>query len=345
MRAGVAAGIEQRLELADRAEEQRRRTPCSAATPAARRRADRLHARQVGHAVDEEQARQHEPDLHGERQVEHHGDHERRQQHGAIRDRVALRRSRKACQSPMLSATTISTADSAASGTYCASGAATSTIASSVSAWMMPGDGRARAGADVGRGARDRARGRNAAEERRDDVGDALRHQLLVGIVAVVDLRVGHARGQQRFDGAEQRDRDRRRDQVAQRRQRDRRASANAGSACGNAAEARADRLARRAPSTRDDERGDDQHDDRARQRASARRGRGASVLRERAVARPARSVARVAAAWSSASSAWPGVRDRLRPQPAARRGTPRDRRPSDRLDVVDVGGDRCAAA
>ena len=41
----------------------------------------------------------------------------------------------------MLMATTISTADSAASGMYFASGAATSTITSSVSAWTMPATG------------------------------------------------------------------------------------------------------------------------------------------------------------------------------------------------------------
>ena len=194
MRAGVRTGVEQRLELADRAEEQR---PEHLVRGDAGRHVverHRLDAREVGHAVDEEQAREHEPDLHGERQVEDDRDHERRQQHRAIRNRVACARSRNACQSPMLSATTMSTADSAASGTYCASGAATSTIDEQRQRVDHARDRRARAGADVGRGARDRAGGRDAAEERRDDVGDTLRHQLLVGIVAVVDLRVGDAR-------------------------------------------------------------------------------------------------------------------------------------------------------
>ena len=51
-----------------------------------------------------------------------------------------------------------------------------------------------------------------------DEVRDALRHQLLVGVVAVVDEVVGHARAQQRLERAQQRDRDRRREEVLHRR-------------------------------------------------------------------------------------------------------------------------------
>ncbi|MPN60503.1 hypothetical protein SDC9_208231 [bioreactor metagenome] len=67
----------------------------------------------------------------------------------------------------------------------------------------------------VGHGARNGAGGRHAAEERRDEVGNALRHQLLVRVVAVIDHAVGHARAQQRLDRAQQRQRDRRHEQVA----------------------------------------------------------------------------------------------------------------------------------
>ena len=56
------------------------------------------------------------------------------------------------------------------------------------------GDRRARARADVGRGAGDRAGGGDAAEERRDEVADAEREQLGVGIVP----RAGHAVGDHR---------------------------------------------------------------------------------------------------------------------------------------------------
>ena len=107
------------------------------------------------------------------------------------------------------------------------------------------GDRRGRAGAHVGDGARDRAGGRNAAEEGRDEVGHALAHQLLVRVVArELGGVVGHARAQQRLDGAEQRDGDRRDEQLlgagpAQLRQRKGRQRLR------DAAEARADGLHR----------------------------------------------------------------------------------------------------
>ena len=69
-------------------------------------------------------------------------------------------------------------------------------------------DGAGGAAFHVGDGARDRAGGGHAAEERRHEVGDALGHQLLVGVVPVADHAVGHARAQQRFNGAQQRQRD-----------------------------------------------------------------------------------------------------------------------------------------
>ena len=47
-------------------------------------------------------------------------------------------------------------------------------------------DGSLRAGADVGRRAGDGAGGRQAAEHRRNDVGDALADQFDIGIVTVV---------------------------------------------------------------------------------------------------------------------------------------------------------------
>ena len=76
-----------------------------------------------------------------------------------------------------------------ASARSAASGAAHSTMASSVSAWTMPATGVFAPDADVGRGARDRAGGRQPAEERRRDVGDALRDELDVRVVAIA----GHA--------------------------------------------------------------------------------------------------------------------------------------------------------
>ena len=65
------------------------------------------------------------------------------------------------------------------------------------------GDGRARAGADVGGGAGDGAGGGNAAEERRDNVGDALCDELHVGVVVVAAHAVGDDGGEKAFDRGE----------------------------------------------------------------------------------------------------------------------------------------------
>ena len=76
------------------------------------------------------------------------------------------------------------------------------------------GDRAARAGADIGGGAGDVAGHADAAEKRRGDVGDALRHQLAVGAVAAPAHAVGDHRRQQAFDAAEQREGQRRRQHV-----------------------------------------------------------------------------------------------------------------------------------
>jgi hypothetical protein len=55
----------------------------------------------------------------------------------------------------------------------------------------MPATGPMRAGADIGGGAGDGAGDADAAEQRRADVGDALRHQLAVGAVAAAGHAVG----------------------------------------------------------------------------------------------------------------------------------------------------------
>ena len=68
------------------------------------------------------------------------------------------------------------------------------------------GDGGERAGADVGSGAGDGAGGGDSPEERRGDVGDALRNQLDVGVVTVAGHAVRDDGGEQAFDGAQHRD-------------------------------------------------------------------------------------------------------------------------------------------
>ena len=76
---------------------------------------------------------------------------------------------------------------------------------------MMPATGVCAPGADVGRGARDGAGRRQPAEQRRGDVGDALRDQLDVRVVPVAAHPVGDHRRHQRLDRAEHRDREGRR--------------------------------------------------------------------------------------------------------------------------------------
>ncbi len=68
--------------------------------------------------------------------------------------------------------------------------------------------------ADVGRGSSDRARGGEPAEKPGTEVRDALSDELLVGVVLRAEHAVGDGRREQRFDGAQQRDRDRRLQQL-----------------------------------------------------------------------------------------------------------------------------------
>ena len=65
-------------------------------------------------------------------------------------------------------------------------------------------NGRASATFDIGHCAGNGACGWHAAKEGRYKVGHALRHQLLVGVVAVVNQAVGDASAKQRLDGAQQ---------------------------------------------------------------------------------------------------------------------------------------------
>ena len=66
-----------------------------------------------------------------------------------------------------------------------------------------------RTGADIGRGARDRAGDANAAEQSRADIGRALGHQFTIGAVPPSGHAVGDHRREQRFDRAQQREGDR----------------------------------------------------------------------------------------------------------------------------------------
>src|ERR1051325_7142423 len=63
------------------------------------------------------------------------------------------------------------------------------------------GDGGPGAALDVRGGASDGAGGGDAAEERAEDVGQALGHEFLIGVMAVIHHAVGHHGAEERFDG------------------------------------------------------------------------------------------------------------------------------------------------
>jgi CHAD domain-containing protein len=204
--AGSWAGSASILPTAPKNSEPNSSNTC---TPGGRSaRGVRLDAEQRAHAVDEEGAGQQQPDFHRHHQVEDHRHREGADQDGAVLQAEVLQPRRTRATRPMFQATNSRMPASAASGTFSASGAASSTTASTVNACTMPATGLRGAGAHVGHGARDGAGGRDAAEQRRDEVGDALRHQLLVGVVSrELGHVVGHARAQQRLDRPQQRDR------------------------------------------------------------------------------------------------------------------------------------------
>lgn len=81
------------------------------------------------------------------------------------------------------------------------------------------GQRRAGSGADVGRGAGDGGRGRDTAKKGRDDVAQALPHQLGIGIVARARHAVGDHGAQQRFQRAQHGDGKGRAEQILQQRQ------------------------------------------------------------------------------------------------------------------------------
>ena len=118
--------------------------------------------------------------------------------------------------STIRTAVTISTPASAASGIWATSAPPKNTTTTSTSACTIADDAGAGAGADVDRGAGDRAGRGHAAEQRRDEVGEALAEQLAVGVVAAgVGHAVGDLRRQQALDRGERGDGERRAEQLA----------------------------------------------------------------------------------------------------------------------------------
>ncbi len=160
---------------------------------------------------------------------------------------------RNSCHSPMLKATIMSTALSVASGMYLASGAATTRMRSSVAACTMPAMGDS---APLRMLVAVRAIAPVAGippKKRRRDVGEALRHQLLVGVVPVVG-------GEQRLDRGEQREWSSRAAPGRRYGSSGTRARERA-AARGDFAEAAANRFHRQLEERHDDRAGHDRHD------------------------------------------------------------------------------------
>ena len=139
--------------------------------------------------------------------------------------------------------------------------------------------------AHVRRSPCDRAGRGEAAEQRRDDVRDALPDQLLIGVVTRARHAVGDHGRQQRLDRAEHRDRERRTDQLDD--SRGRHCPGTATTASRRECRRRRCRSWRRPESSNVacSERGDDQPDAADRARASARASRGVHDHDEQAAA------------------------------------------------------------
>ena len=134
-------------------------------------------------------------------------------------------------------------------GCKLASGAATSMKSEQEDRMQHARHRAARAGADIGGGARDGAGDADAAEQGGADVGDALRHQLAVGAVPPAGHAVGDHRREQRFDRAQQGEGQRGRQHRLHLREREG-GQLRHRQAARNAAEARADGLDRQAQHT-----------------------------------------------------------------------------------------------
>ena len=198
-----------RLQLADRPEEDRAERLPRAHPAAAGQRChlggslDAIDTRDTRHPVDEEEAGQQQPELHRHRQVEDDGQAERGEQHRAVVEREAT----QPCEGPPVAHVEAHEQQDARQHAHRdvdRQRGQQQHEHQQRQRMHETGDGRMGATADVGDGTGNGAGHGNAAEQRRGKVGDALGHQLLVGIVTVMGHAVGHPRAQQRFDGPQE---------------------------------------------------------------------------------------------------------------------------------------------
>mmetsp|Transcript_7068 Transcript_7068/g.30130 ORF Transcript_7068/g.30130 Transcript_7068/m.30130 type:complete len:536 (+) Transcript_7068:2183-3790(+) len=216
---GPGAGgqqLGQRLELADSAEEQAAVELVGHHAVRQRLARHALQREQLAHAVDEEQAGRHQANLHGHREVGHHGEREGAQQQRAVGE-VEAAQPRELVPVAHVPGHDEQDAGQGSQRHMHRQRCRQQQHQQQRGGMHHAGHRAGGAGADVGDGAGNGAGGRQAAEQRRSQVGDALGHQLLVGVVAgqVGRELVGHAGAQQRFDRAQQRQRQRRDHELA----------------------------------------------------------------------------------------------------------------------------------
>ena len=173
------------------------------------RKRDGFDDRQVVHAHQEEDAGNDEAELDGDRQVEDHGQEERDEKRRLVGER------HRAQAQELAPVAHVPGHEDEDGGKRAERDVARKRGGGEDHDEKRDGvdharDGREGAGLDVRDGTGDCAGGGDAAEERNDHVGDALAHQFLIGVVAVVGHRVGHAGAQQAFNGTEHGDRDHR---------------------------------------------------------------------------------------------------------------------------------------
>ena len=150
----------------------------------------------VGHAADEEERGEHHADGDRNRQVDEHGEAERREQNGD----VALWRAQLAAKgSPFTHVVRNDDEDRRKRRKWNQRSVATEEERDEQQRERVgdAGDRRSSAVLDVRRRSRDRAGGRNAAEERRCHVGDTLRNQFHVRAMTAADHPVGDDGGEQ----------------------------------------------------------------------------------------------------------------------------------------------------
>ena len=170
---------------------------------------NRVCAKHFAHAQHKQYAGQHQAHLHGHCQIKHHGEKERAQQQQAV---VVGKMPQPGKFVPLahVPGHMQQNAGQHRQRNVQRQGGQRQHDGGERHRMHHPGDRRGGTSAQIGHGAGNGAGYRHAAKKRHDKVGDALGHQLLVGVM-FADVRVGgqlvgHAGAQQRLNSAQQGD-------------------------------------------------------------------------------------------------------------------------------------------